>query len=69
MKIKFLSKSNESLIFRKLNNSDGIRLGNFFELLSEETRSKFGFKKYGEFYTEHNGLDNIDMMLTLDNIE
>ena len=27
---------------------------------------KHGFKEYGEFYTEHNGLNNIDMMHSLE---
>lgn len=27
--------------------------------------AKSGFKEYGRFYTEHNGLNNIDMMLSL----
>jgi len=26
---------------------------------------KFGFKEYGRFYTDHNGLNNIDMKLML----
>jgi len=26
---------------------------------------KFGFKEYGEFYTDHNGLKNVDMRLVL----
>lgn len=28
---------------------------------------KFGFREYGRFYTEHNGLNNLDMMLTIKN--
>lgn len=33
--------------------------------LAQSFYKKFGFEEFGEFYTEHNGLNNIDMMLTL----
>ncbi len=42
MKIEFQSKSSEQLVFRELNNKDEGMLSQFFEKLSEETRSRFG---------------------------
>ena len=37
-------------------------------LVARSFYKKFGFKEYSKFFTEHNGLENIDMMLILDSI-
>ena len=37
-------------------------------ILARSFYNKFGFKEYGTFYTDHNQLNNIDMMLELNDI-
>lgn len=34
-------------------------------LLARQFYAKFGFKEYGEFFTNYNGLNNIDMKVTI----
>jgi len=37
-----ISKNKESFVFRELNENDAKRLGNFFSMLTSDTRAKFG---------------------------
>lgn len=40
--MKITTKNNEEFQFRTVTEDDGIKLGTFFEVLSDDTRSKFG---------------------------
>lgn len=73
MEIEFKSKFNELLLFRELNNADAVKLGSFFELLSEETKSKFGphplTKENADLLCHHIGSDNISRFIISNALE
>lgn len=73
MRIEFISKSNELLIFRDLAESDAAELGSFFESLSEDTRSKYGphplTKDHALLLCNKIGIDNVNRFIILNTKE
>ena len=69
MKIELKSKSNDLFLFRKLESTDSVPLGCFFELLSKETCSKFGphplTKEQAALLCSRIGRDNASRFIVL----